>query len=63
MPITQTLPSITDQIERLIDIGVPDIAGLSAAEVRAAASTTDRADGLLVIHPDLAPVSRLAALI
>ncbi|MET7674344.1 DUF5701 family protein [Streptomyces seoulensis] len=58
---TQTLTPLSTQAERLIGLGVHEIAGLSAAEVRAAA----RGDGdvLLAVRPDLAPASVLAPLL
>lgn len=59
-----SLPPLSAQAERLISLGVHEIAGLTAAEVRAAADDTTAADGaLLVIHPDRAPASALAHLL
>jgi Family of unknown function (DUF5701) len=59
---TLSLPRPADQAERLVALGVHALAGLSAAELRAAAAGT--ADGaLLVVHPDRAPASALAPLI
>jgi uncharacterized protein DUF5701 len=57
------LPPPTDQADRLIDLGVHELAGLSAAELRAAAAGAGPRDALLVVHPDLAPASRLTALV
>ena len=54
------LPKASEQAERLIDLGVPEIAGISAAEVRAVG---DRGDALLVIHPKRAPASALVPLL
>ncbi|MFD5562879.1 DUF5701 family protein [Kitasatospora griseola] len=55
------------QAERLVELGVHEIVGLSAAELRAfaaAAETTAPADGaLLAVHPDRAPASVLAPLL
>ena len=57
-----TLPPLAQQADRLIALGVHELAGLSAAELRHAAGTDPRADVLLVIHPALAPASALASL-
>lgn len=57
------LPPLTDQAERLISLGVHEIAGLSAPRLRAAAVDAERPDALLVIHPDLVPASVLAPLL
>lgn len=58
---TQTLTPLSTQAERLIELGVHEIAGLSAAEVRAVAE--EDGDGLLAVRPDLAPASVLAPLL
>ena len=60
------LPSLADQAERLIALGVHDLAGLSGREVRdavgrLAASAPD--GGLLAVHPHLAAPSVLAPLL
>ncbi|MFG3095488.1 DUF5701 family protein [Streptomyces sp. NPDC048202] len=63
---TQTftpLTALTTQAERLIELGVHEIAGLSATEVRAAASLAGESDALLAVRPDLAPASVLAPLL
>ncbi|MEU6084360.1 DUF5701 family protein [Streptomyces sp. NPDC047108] len=61
------LPSLSRQAERLIETGVHEIAGLSAAELRAFAESAEAgADGegtLLAVHPDRAPASALAPLL
>ncbi|GAB3362668.1 DUF5701 family protein [Modestobacter lapidis] len=58
------LPPLTDQADRLIDLGVHEIAGLSPAGLHDAAAAAGPRDGaLLVVHPDLAPASRLAELV
>ncbi|MER8031107.1 DUF5701 family protein [Streptomyces bauhiniae] len=59
---TQTLTPLSTQAERLIELGVHEIAGLSAAEVRAA-SALGESDGLLAVRPDVAPASALAPLL
>ncbi|WP_338703601.1 DUF5701 family protein [Streptomyces sp. Q6] len=59
------LPSPAAQAERLIELGVHDIAGLSAADVRAFGKEAEERGGdvLLVVHPDRAPASALAPLL
>lgn len=58
------LPLPTAQADRLIALGVHEIAGLSPAELcDAAAAAGPRDDALLVVHPALAPASRLAGLV
>ncbi|RNG17794.1 hypothetical protein EEJ42_29430 [Streptomyces botrytidirepellens] len=54
------------QAERLIELGVHEIAGLPAAEIRTFAAAQAVAGGegaLLAVHPDRAPASALAPLI
>jgi hypothetical protein len=59
---TSALPSPAAQAERLVALGVHERAGLSAADLRAAAGGTE--DGaLLVVSPALAPPSALAPLL
>ena len=58
------LPSLADQADRLIALGVPEIARLSADDLRAFAADHSDADGaLLAIHPDRAPASALSPLL
>lgn len=60
------LPALDVQAERLIELGVHEIAGLSAAELRTFAKAAEApADGgaLLAVHPDRAPASALAPLL
>lgn len=58
------LPSPADQAERLIELGVHEIAGIPAEGIRAFAGTADRGrDVLLAVHPDRAPASALAPLL
>jgi len=59
----QTVPGLSQQVERLIALGVHEIGGLSASELRAAVAEPKDADTLLVIHPDRAPASALASLL
>ena len=59
-----SLPSPTAQADRLIALGVHEIAGLTPAELcQAAVAAGPRADALLVLHPDRAPASRLTGLV
>ncbi|MEU7059575.1 DUF5701 family protein [Streptomyces sp. NPDC046197] len=61
------LPALSTQAERLIELGVHEIAGLSAAELRtfaaAAGAPAGRDSALLAVHPDRAPASALAPLL
>ncbi|GAA4850387.1 DUF5701 family protein [Kitasatospora terrestris] len=59
------LPAPAVQAERLVELGVAELAGLSAAELRAFAEAAGPAAGgaLLAVHPDLAPASALAPLL
>ncbi|MFF4141931.1 DUF5701 family protein [Streptomyces sp. NPDC001698] len=59
------LPPLAAQAERLIELGVPELAGISAAELRAFAEGAEVGDGgvLLAVHPDRAPASALASLL
>ncbi|MFI6948953.1 DUF5701 family protein [Streptomyces sp. NPDC050422] len=69
-PVTAALPalpSLSAQAETLIDLGVHEIAGLSAADIRdfakAAEASGAEDGGLLTVHPDRAPASALAPLL
>ncbi|MEU9947917.1 DUF5701 family protein [Streptomyces sp. NPDC047939] len=69
------LPPLSTQADTLIELGVHEIAGLSAAEIRAFAKAAEDEDrngdqhddgnggGLLAIHPDRAPASAIAPLL
>ncbi len=59
----QILPTLSEQAERLIKLGVHEIGGLSAAELRAVAASSDSEHTLLVMHPDRVPASALAPLL
>lgn len=64
MPATvQTVPELSRQAERLIELGVHEIGGLSATELRAAVAGPQKAGALLVVHPDRAPASALVPLL
>ena len=63
---TVTAASLTAQADRLVDLGIPDLAGITAADLHAhAAELRDGfEDGsLLVVHPGLVAASRLAPLL
>ncbi|MCT4354454.1 DUF5701 family protein [Streptomyces sp. Je 1-79] len=59
------LPPLADQAERLIRLGVHELAGIPAAELRAFTEGAGggRDDVLLAVHPDRAPASALAPLL
>jgi hypothetical protein len=57
------LSSLSDQADRLIELGAHQIGSLSAAGLRAAAMGTQCKNALLVVHPDRAPASALASLL
>lgn len=60
------LPPLADQAQRLVALGVHEIAGLSADEVRDAVEHLAPGapdGGLLILHPRLAPPSVLAPLL
>ncbi|MGR3936406.1 DUF5701 family protein [Streptomyces sp. BRA346] len=66
VPAPPAPPALSAQAERLIELGVHEIAGLSAAEIRTFAAAQAAAGGggaLLAVHPDRAPASALAPLI
>ena len=56
-----TLPSLADQADRLVALGVHELAGLTAQAVRAAARSAGA--GLLVVHPDVVDVRDLVPLL
>lgn len=69
-PLPASLPALSAQAERLVELGVHEIAGLSADEIRAfaAAETAKVPAGrhgraLLAVHPERAPASVLAPLL
>ena len=57
------LPSLPEQADRLIALGVHELAGLSTGDLRNCAPPLPREQELLVIHPDLVPPSALASLL
>src|SRR5262245_47287151 len=58
--VASTVPSVREQAERLIELGVHDLAGLSADQLLAVPET---ANALLAIHPDRVPASALVPLV
>lgn len=62
MAADTALPPVSEQAERLIELGVHELAELSATELRAAADD-ELSDNLLAIHPDRTPASTLAPLL
>lgn len=65
-PSTVTpLPPLAAQAERLIELGVHELAGITADDVRAFVAGADDAHGgaLLAVHPERAPASALAPLL
>ncbi|SFY32904.1 DUF5701 family protein [Streptomyces atratus] len=60
---SHTLPSIADQAERLIELGVHELGGFRPAELRSTAAKAEARAGLLVVHPDRVPASALAPLL
>jgi len=61
--VTTALPSLRDQAERLIALGVHDIAGLPAQRLRKASGRQLDEPALLVVHHSIAPVSALVSLL
>ena len=63
MPSVPPLPSLPAQANRLIELGVHELAGLPAGQLRAAAAAADAPGALLAIHPERVPPSALAPLL
>lgn len=64
--VLRALPPLSEQVERLIGLGVHELAGLPADSLRtfAESAAPKVGDGaLLAVHPDLAPASALAPLL
>ena len=57
------LPTTTDQVERLVELQVPDLAGLTSDAFRAHAAGLPESGGLVVVHPSLVPASVLTPLL
>jgi hypothetical protein len=54
------LPTLSEQADRLIELGVHDLAGLPAARLK---NVPEHPGSLLVIHPTLVPASALVPLL
>jgi hypothetical protein len=56
---------LADQAERLVELGVPALAGITVADLRrhVAALRDEGPSPVLVVHPGLVPASRLAGLL
>ncbi|MDK0520825.1 DUF5701 family protein [Streptomyces sp. ML-6] len=65
--VLPALPALSAQAERLIELGVHEIAGLSVDDLRTFAEAAELPAGgdgaLLAVHPDRAPASALAPLL
>ena len=57
-----SLPTLADQVDRLVALGLTDVAGVSPDRLRDAVARVGRT-GLLVLHPDRVPPSALAPLL
>ena len=57
------LPTLSQQADRLIQLGVQELAGLSRSELLATAADGDDEGGLLVVDPQLVAPSALAPLL
>ncbi|WP_382309565.1 DUF5701 family protein [Herbiconiux sp. UC225_62] len=64
-PVSMTpTPTVREQVDRLIEAGLPAAAGISAEELRSLASGLRAGpDSILVVHPRLAAASALAPLL
>ena len=58
--VLSALPSLSEQADRLIELGVHHLAGVPAEQLQ---NVPHQAGSLLVIHPDLVPASALAPLL
>lgn len=61
---TATTPTISEQLRRLVELGLPELAGVSVEELRSVtAELRGGARSILAVHPSLVPASRLAPLL
>jgi hypothetical protein len=60
--VLPSLPKVVEQAERLIELGVHDLGGLAAGELRAWAAAVETEDALLVVRSDRLPASKIASL-
>jgi hypothetical protein len=64
VPALPVLPPLTAQADRLVALGVPELAGLTPAALHDVVLAAGPRDGaLLVVHPDLVPASELVSLV
>jgi len=61
--VAPTLPSIPEQAERLIALGIHRVAGLPADSLRKLSGRVSAEPALLVLHHDVAPASALTPLL
>ena len=54
------LPTLNEQADRLISLGIHELGGLSSTQICTAVSRTNADNALLVIHPSRVPASVLA---
>ena len=57
------LPSLNEQADRLVSLGIHARGGLSPAQICTAVSRTDADNAVLVVHPDRVSASELAPLL
>jgi hypothetical protein len=62
VPPFASLPAVEEQAERLIQLGIADLAGIPDHEIRRIGRTAADA-GLLSVHPDRAPASMLTPML
>ncbi len=61
MPVALgSLPTLKEQADRLISLGIHELGGLAPTQICTAVSGTDADNALLVVHPDRVPASVLA---
>jgi Family of unknown function (DUF5701) len=60
---TSALPTLPDQADRLVELGVHRVAGWSEKRLCAVAEAATGSGALLALHPDLVPASVLAPLL
>ena len=61
--VSTDLPPLSDQVDRLISLGLHEPSGLTAAELRTGVADDTRTGALLVVHPSLVGASTLAPLL
>jgi hypothetical protein len=54
------LPTLSEQADRLISLGIHELGGLSPTQICTAVFEADADNALLVVHPDRVPASVLA---